>query len=817
MKKSLICTLLLFAGLTAAARVLTPEEALRRVYGENTPMKAPAQALQSRQLLHTVNTASDSPAVYIFGTTGEQGYMVVGADDVAMPLLGYSDTGSLPADGTLPPQMQWWLGQYAAEIERAQTVAAGRWLEPFSSAAIADRAPIAPLCSTQWNQDAPYNNLCPTIAGRKTYTGCVATAMAQVMKYHNWPAKGRESITYRDAGGTARSMNFAVTFGWNDMLDSYAGTTTSAQKNAVALLMKACGYSVQMNYGTSASGASDIYVAPALIKYFDYDAGAHMCERQQYGLAEWQDMIYDNLCDVGPVLYCGSSHLGGHAFVCDGYSTDGYFHFNWGWGGAYDGYYLLTALNPEGEGIGGFAGGYNMGQSVVLGIQKPTGNVSASPVRLTQGGAVTGSIYGGTLTLESTWVNKAAESVKFTLALKLEPSDGTSGTTRYIESPYGELEMGLLYSIGKLQFDATSIPNGTWKATVVMKDAALGNNAKWMSMLHPINVPDYVTVTRNVNNYNVVDAATANLQVTSAQLLTEFYYGCSAKLRFTVTNPNGVEVAQAIAPCLVSGNNIVAAGGCCFIDLMPGETVTRELTFDWAVSSSFKLNTPYECYLYDAESGLVFHDFGSKSVLANPGDPRLSATAFSIVGGTQAVDRSNIVFNASVKCLGGYLAAPLIVAVTDEGGGSFLASANSAEVLFLSSGQTADTEFHLSFPEGEAGKTYSAFLGYLTSKGYEWLRNIDFTLDVTRLDAVSSDDYGMTVAYDKGSGQALVESGHELTFVSVVNAAGAVLHAPASLNGTTGTIDLSHVGAGVVILTVGNSSGAVQTYKLAVR
>ena len=94
---------------------------------------------------------------------------------------------------------------------------------------------------------------------------------------------------------------------------------------------------------------------------------------------------------------------------------------------------------------------------------------------------------------------------------------------------------------------------------------------------------------------------------------------------------------------------------------------------------------------------------------------------------------------------------------------------------------------------------------------------MDFTLGVTGLDAVSSDDYGMTVAYDKGNGQVLVESGHELTFVSVVNAAGAVLHAPASLNGTTGTIDLSHVGAGVVILTVGNSSGAVQTYKLAVR
>lgn len=814
MKKILICALVLSAGLTAAARVLTPEEALQRVSGENSPMKAPASVLQERQLLRTVTTASDAPAVYVFGSVGSQGYMIVSADDVAMPLLGYSDTGSLPADGTLPPQMEWWLGQYAAEIESVQTVSAGSLPVHFSMAAGADRTPIAPMCSTKWNQDAPYNNLCPTMSGKKTYTGCVATAMAQVMKYHNWPERGTGSISYTDNRGLKRSMSFDVKFEWGSMLDSYVGTTTSAQKNAVALLMKACGYSVMMNYGTDSSGASDIYIPGALVTYFDYDAGARRCERNQYGLADWQKMIYDNLRDVGPVLYCGSSHLGGHAFVCDGYASDGYFHFNWGWGGSYDGNYLLTALNPEGEGIGGFAGGYNLGQSIVLGIQKPTGQSTKPALLLTQAGEVSGSVYGGVITLSGAWVNKIPETISFTLALRLDPVDGTTGATRYLESPYGEQAIESGYAMQQLQFDATQVPNGSWKATLVMKDTSLGSAAKWTPMLHPINVPDYVTIRRQGSSYNVVNATTVNLQVTSATLQTPLYYGCSAKLTFTVTNPGDVEVAQSVAPCLISGNSVVAMGAGLFIDLLPGESVTRELAFDLAYTNEFKLNTNYQCYLWDSESGLGLYSLGTQKVLPYPGTPSLSVTSFTLDGGTTVTDPANMLFKTSVKCLSGYLAAPMVVTITDKGGGSGLASGNSSEVMFLNAGDTGSTEFHVSFPTAQAGKTYSAFLGVPTDTSYDWVRELVFTVSTAGVETVASGDSSIEIAYDRATAKATVDSPRGIVAVSVVNAVGTPVYAPVSRGDASAVIDLSQAGCGVAIITVSDPAGATRTVKV---
>ncbi|MDE6528558.1 MAG: C10 family peptidase, partial [Muribaculaceae bacterium] len=360
MKKGLILMSLLMAATGGFARTLTPEEALQRVKNDNGMKRAlQSDASASPQLVQTVRTSAGMPAVYLFNRSEDAGYMLVSADDVAMPLLGYSDE-PVAADGGLPPSMQWWMEQYALEIEQATAAGAPRFAEPADAVdAVASFTPVSPLCATRWNQDAPYNDMCPLINGKRTYTGCLATALAQVMKYYEWPERGTGSITYKDENGTARTMSFDVGFDWDAMLNEYGGNATAEQKNAVALLMKACGYSVKMTYGTQASGASDSYVVSALTSYFGYDSSARLCQRYNYGLAEWQSMIYDNLKNIGPVLYCGSSHLGGHAFVCDGYSADGYYQFNGGWGGAYDGYFLLTSLNPEGQGIGGYAGGYN--------------------------------------------------------------------------------------------------------------------------------------------------------------------------------------------------------------------------------------------------------------------------------------------------------------------------------------------------------------------------------------------------------------------------------------------------------------------------
>ena len=255
----------------------------------------------------------------------------------------------------------------------------------------------------------------------KAPTGCVATAMAQVMKYFNWPEKGAGTGKATDSSGKSYAMDLGVTFSWNDMKAQYnEGNYTSPQASAVALLMKACGYAVGMKYGPSESGAGSVAIPSALVDNFGYDGGVRLCMRTYYGREEWEGMIYDNLAHVGPVLYTGTTNLGGgHAFVCDGYSTDGYFHFNWGWSGMYDGYYLLTALNPEGEGTGGFAGGYNIGQEVVLGICRPTGEpVGLQPFRLTLDKAPTGEVEGSSLRMSGGWYNAGQEAERFMVGAK---------------------------------------------------------------------------------------------------------------------------------------------------------------------------------------------------------------------------------------------------------------------------------------------------------------------------------------------------------------------------------------------------------------
>ena len=305
--------------------------------------------------------------VYVFNDNGG-GFLIVSADDVATPLLGYSDTGSFDA-GAIPPAMQYWLDCYSDEIE--QSVSAGAVGRAGAAYAAAEaRADIAPLIHTKWDQGSPYNDLCPTIAGKRCFTGCVATAMAQIMKYYNYPqhGTGSHSYTQENIEGSISADFGATTYDWNAMLDEYDADSPAASRKAVATLMYHAGVSVNMRYSPRGSGAHTSVVAESLVKYFNYDKKIKCLLRDDYDLPEWKNIVYEELSASRPVLYSGHP-VGddGHAFVCDGYQyRDGedYFHINWGWSGAYDGYFLLTALDPNGQGAG-----YNSDQEMIVGIQ----------------------------------------------------------------------------------------------------------------------------------------------------------------------------------------------------------------------------------------------------------------------------------------------------------------------------------------------------------------------------------------------------------------------------------------------------------------
>lgn len=295
--------LLLVSFLGADGRSLTPAEALARLETDgpaNGSMRAPRQTSELRLAL-TQQTPEGDPAVYVFENTADRGYLIVSADDSARPLLGYSDSGEFAEE--LPPAMKWWLEEYARQIEYA---ASHRTLSmPFKETEKPDRKAIEPLLKTSWDQDAPFNSQCPKYGSLETYTGCVATAMAQVMKYWEYPERGQNRISYNASTiGRRLSLDFsAKAFDWKNMIDDYDdGNYTQEQADAVAYLMKACGYAVKMDYGTDSSGALAMNISSALTHFFNYDGNIDYRLRAYYGAYEWEQMIYDNLSEVGPLL-----------------------------------------------------------------------------------------------------------------------------------------------------------------------------------------------------------------------------------------------------------------------------------------------------------------------------------------------------------------------------------------------------------------------------------------------------------------------------------------------------------------------------------
>ncbi len=338
---------------------------------------------------------------YVFNMTDKGGFVIVSNESETTPILGYSETGSIELDpDKMPENMRNWLQGYADEIAWLQKQENYGKIKVESVNKARTRAaakqPITnTILTTRWNQRAPYNNMCPEYSsGKRAVTGCVATAMAQVMKYHQWPnyeamptdqshLQAIPAYTTDSYKISLSSLPAVYKFDWANMNDTYTGSETGATADAVATLMKYCGYSVKMDYGPS-SGSNSINVADALKNYYDYMSTTTCITRSFYSYDKWIEIIYNELAHNRPVVYGGQSSGGGHEFVCDGYKYENgtdYFHINWGWGGKSDEYYVLSSLNPyEGQGTGGSTSddGFHYGQDAVVGIQPSnrTGDMS---------------------------------------------------------------------------------------------------------------------------------------------------------------------------------------------------------------------------------------------------------------------------------------------------------------------------------------------------------------------------------------------------------------------------------------------------------
>ncbi|MBR4643935.1 MAG: C10 family peptidase [Bacteroidaceae bacterium] len=411
MKKVLMTwAAVLCCWVTLSAQQLTEQQAMERALQYMNSGKASANA---RRMAAPANGGSmklktapvEARKIYAFNMEGG-GFVIASADQRTLPVLGYSTTGSIDWE-QMPENMRSWLKQYDEAIatlghrrdfrdgEQMATLY-GEDATTARQSRRAKRTAVEPLIKTHWDQSAPYWNQVPTYQGpepnlrnKQCYVGCVATAMAQVMNYWQWPKMVSDGLPDYDCNIQYNNQNYTWHLGalpptrfewelmindyrvWNTETQQYDPLGTDEQRKAVATLMRYCGQSVKMTYRPRELGGSAAYtnaVAIALVNYFDYSTAQYIMHHF-FGIDEWEEIIYGELAAGRPIVYSGASESSGHAFVCDGYDGEGMFHINWGWSGQDDGYFALAVLNPynnTGSGSGSSGIGFCIDEGAVI-------------------------------------------------------------------------------------------------------------------------------------------------------------------------------------------------------------------------------------------------------------------------------------------------------------------------------------------------------------------------------------------------------------------------------------------------------------------
>ncbi|MBQ3698785.1 MAG: C10 family peptidase [Prevotella sp.] len=490
----------------------------------------------------------DLPHLYVFNMKGG-GYVIASGDERALPVLGYSATGSFDWD-RVPENMRAWLHDYGQAIE-----ALGDMQLTNTTTRRAAHTKINPLVKTQWSQNPVYNAQCPTYNGQVAkyqnqlcVTGCTATAMAQVMNYYQWPQGTTTQIpayfytvsnVQQDLKETFSAEALpTVTFDWSNMrnryLDDYdrpLSDITEAQAKAVATLMRYCGQAIHMIYSPYISLANNISACEALRQYFNYDNTVRHVQRNGYTIDQWEELMYNELANNRPVMYSGTSDDGGHAFICDGYDGNGLFHINWGWEGYNDNYFSLSVLNPNATNVAGVAKpgiGFCMYQNAVIGIQP------------NKTGSATTATY-----------PKLANGAHF-IVLEGADKEDTPGynlvMTYQFDSalyPEAEFELGLFYK-----------ENDTWKCDTEQSEKVKVKNEGdgyysffYYKNVNPSLVPDGTT--RLYPRYRCTSVQGAEWQL----LASENYY-----FEYTVQNGNVTITAMPSASALKVTNCTITSG-----------------------------------------------------------------------------------------------------------------------------------------------------------------------------------------------------------------------------------------------------------------
>lgn len=737
----------LVLGLLASAKTLSPEQALLRA--SDAPGAFRATAIQDLKLVYTAQY-DKAPCAYVFQSP-ERGFVVTAADDIAPAVLGYSDHGEFAVNDDI----RYWLEEYGRQIN---------WANSHSAQPLriddTDRQPIAPWLTSKWNQSAPYNLECPTYNGEQCVTGCVATAMAQIMYFHKWPETGEGSNSYLSKTINQNiSFDFgATTFDWANMLDTYPNSgndATAAQRTAVATLMKACGVSCEMDYTPNASGAQSYKAGMGLVNYLKYDRSVEYYERQYFSPSQWDEMIYERVA-AGPIYYSGANNSGGHAFVVDGYSSNGYFHLNWGWGGVSDGYFLLSALDPSMQGIGGSNAGYNFGQEILCNL-KPAGDtpsefayqvvtgendftISTTSCKLGELVRIATPAYNnslGTLSemgigLLFTSSNGEDQFVQGVMAQNVDPFYGYNETSAYIPSDLAE---------------------GTYKVTYAWTDG----NGSVKPVLVPYALRKSYTAAVVGNTISFTPDDFIDVTLSDVQF-TPLYVGQMYQVTAKASNTNDSEFSDVVYGLLVSDNQVVYVGDRAMLNVPANSTIdfTYMDTFEDVDAGSyvFWLATIHDGYLH----GLIRSQVEVKS---DSQQPSIKFGPLQLLNDDpDAVPSNDIRLQSSVTNSGGYFAGAVtayVLAYNDKGN---LISWQlvSSQPLFIENGKTVTAEFNCSLSDVYTGAYGLAQIYY----NGEWVNDeLWFTL-------YNPDEPNVTVGpLVVGNGDGTIDPAHFVASASI--------------------------------------------------
>ncbi len=554
-------TLLLAAG-GAYAAPISPQQALdiaREFDGRavtSRMMRAPSASNLTQAYRHT--SASGNDAVYVINRGTADGYILVSGDDRAPLILGYSDRGHFDSTA-IPDNMRVMLDNWSNQIAWLSTHSSARALAPEK----VEEAVEPLLGAIAWDQGDPYNRKCPNVTqddgwggnGGKApaATGCVATALGQIMYYHQWPQVGHGSISYTSRGetpeGDSENINVSVTFegteyNWNAMLPSLTSTSPSDAIDAVSTLLFHVGASFESIYGAS-TGATDLSVAPALLKYFDYDKGINYLKRDFFTNDEWNEILQGELRAGRPVAYGGvTRRREGHFFVLDGVNSDGYYHVNWGWSGMEDGYYMLSLLEPGSQGTGGADGGaFHYAQNMIVGIQKPVEGSQLNYGFTCEGMSAVDKTVGRqetvTLTASEIW-NDSPNDVTASLGFALFDAQGVSVYSQMVTNQqfygvnFGEDKISCSFII------PDNIPAGEYTLRPVYQ-VSVDDYATTREMMMMTGHTDALSVTITENNITYASKGAFKLSILSVRGDNEgdLENGVTKKVTVTVHNDGG--------------------------------------------------------------------------------------------------------------------------------------------------------------------------------------------------------------------------------------------------------------------------------------